>query len=184
MKRKVLILIDIQNIYFTPGPFLLHEPEMAARNAAKILKVFREAQMPVIHVKHLFPTQGYTQTRDFLLANAPDVAPILGESIVEKNFPNSFLQTTLRSKLLQTGCKDLVIAGMMSHMCVDTTVRECQNYGYQVTVPQDACATMDLKFQDTLLPAEQVHRVFMAALGQAFATVTDTDNLVEELIAE
>jgi nicotinamidase-related amidase len=60
-------------------------------------------------------------------------------------------------------------------MCVDTTVRQCQNYGYDVTVIDDACTTMSLKHDGKKIDAETVHAVYMASLADGFAKVIKTD---------
>ena len=65
----------------------------------------------------------------------------------------------------------LIVCGMMTHMCVDTTVRAAMDYGYQVKLVADACATMDLKLNGENIPAETVHKVFISALDGVFATI-------------
>lgn len=52
MNKEALLLIDIQNIYFTPGPLLLHKPKDATKKAARVLEKFREEKKPVVHVQH------------------------------------------------------------------------------------------------------------------------------------
>ena len=65
----------------------------------------------------------------------------------------------------------LIVCGMMTHMCVDTTVRAAMDYGYQVKLAADACATMDLVLNGETIPAEMVHKAFIAALDGVFATI-------------
>lgn len=160
--KEALLLIDIQNVYFTPGDYLLHEPESAAQQVKVLLDKFRSAGKRVIHVQHAFPKH-----RELYQL----VAPLEGEKIVEKKYPSSFLGTDLQDYLTEHGINKLVVAGMMSHMCIDTTVRACQNYGYKVTVVEDACTTKALKLHDEVLPAPVVHKVFMAGLQGMFAEV-------------
>lgn len=166
MKKEALLLIDIQNIYFTPGPLLLHKPKEAAEKAARLLEKFRKEGKTVIHVQHDFK---------ILACINKLVEPLEGEKIVHKEFPNSFLETDLQDYLQENEITDLVVAGMMSHMCVDTTVRECQNYGYDVTVIDDACTTMSLKHDGKKIDAETVHAVYMASLADGFAKVIKLD---------
>ena len=66
MNNTALLLIDIQNIYFTKGPFCLHEPKKAATNAKALLEYFRQHKLEVIHVVHNFNTDSYTQEHDYL----------------------------------------------------------------------------------------------------------------------
>ena len=177
--NSALILIDIQNIYFTEGGYKLSNPEKAAANANTLLQRFRQKKLPVIHVKHLFDGNGYEEAVDYLRDFHPSVPPLSDEPVVEKHYPSSFLGTKLQEILQPRGIKELVIAGMMSHMCIDTTVRAAQDYGYKVTVVEDACATKPLQYKDEILAAETVHKVIMASLQPVFAKVITTDALIE-----
>jgi len=167
MKKEALLLIDIQNIYFTPGPLLLHKPKEAAKNASRLLEKFRIEKKPVIHVQHGFKALSSIHNL---------VKPIEGEKIIYKEKPSSFCGTALREYLQELEITHLVVAGMMSHMCVDTTVRECQNYGYEVVVIDNACATMSLKYEGKKIDAETVHAVYMASLSGMFAKVIKVEN--------
>ena len=163
--KEALILIDIQNVYFTPGPLLLYKPAEAARNAAKILRKFRDDGKPVIHIRHNFK----------MLSGIHNIVkPLEGEKIILKEQPSSFLGTDLREYLEELGITSLVVCGMMSHMCVDTTVRACQDFGYEVTLIDDACTTMPLKYNGRKIDAKTVHEVFMASLDGMFAKVLKT----------
>ena len=169
MKKEALLLIDIQDIYFMPGPMRLHKPHQAAQKAALLLEQFRREGKTVIHVKHrfqLFPDLNKS------------VKPIEKEKVVCKEYPSSFLKTELQEYLQENGIEKIIVAGMMSHMCVDTTVRACQDYGYEVIVIEDACATKDLRFRGKKLDAETVHAVFMASLDGMFAKVMTLEEYV------
>jgi nicotinamidase-related amidase len=171
-----LLTVDIQNDYFPGGKMELAEPEAAGRNAARLLAVFRVKGRPVFHVRHLSVNPGAT----FFLPDTEgarihtSVAPQDGETIVEKNFPNSFRETDLEAILRRQGVTELVICGAMSHMCIDATTRAAADLGFGCTVIHDACATKDLAFADRAIPAPEVHGAFMAALGAAYAQVVST----------
>ena len=169
MNEEALLLIDIQNIYFTPGPLLLHKPKEAAKKAARVLERFREEKKPVVHVQHNFEV--FSGINNL-------VKPTESEKIIHKDYPSSFLGTDLREYLQELGITKLVVAGMMSHMCVDTTVRVCQDYGYEVTVIEDACTTMTLKYDKRKIDAETVHAVYMASLADGFAKVMKTEDFL------
>ena len=162
MKKEALLLIDIQNIYFTPGQLLLHKPKEAAKNASRVLEKFRMEKKTVIHVQHNFAE--FSDIHNL-------VKPLEGEKIIHKDYPSSFLETDLQEYLQELGITHLVVAGMMSHICVDTTVRACQDYGYEVIVIDDACTTMPLKYDKRKIDAETVHAVYMASLNNMFAKV-------------
>ena len=103
--------------------------------------------------------------------------PIDGETIFQKNFPNAFRQTPLLEHLRGAGITNLVIAGMMTHMCVDTSTRAAADYGFACSLAQDACATRSLTFNGVQVAAESVQAAYLAALNGAFAKVAPASAL-------
>ena len=99
------------------------------------------------------------------------IKPAEEDKIIIKHYPNSFLETDLNEYLMSIGVEELIICGMMTHMCVDTTVRAAMDYGYSVKVLGDACATMDLAINGETVPADMVQKAFLAALDGVFATI-------------
>ena len=178
--NEALILIDIQNIYFTEGEYKLFEPEIAAKNAAIILDKFREKNKPVIHVQHKFKVEN-NENGEYLIDFNELVKPSKDEIIVCKNYPSAFLKTDLKKKLDELQVNKLIIVGMMTHMCIDTTVRAAQDYGYEVTVVHDACTTKDLKWNEETIGACVVHKSIMASLQKMFAEVKSCEEFCKEL---
>ena len=97
--------------------------------------------------------------------------------MIEKNFPNAFRNTSLRENLERLGVNNLVVAGMMTHMCVDASVRQAADLGYEVTLLGDACATRAQSYGGETVPARQVHAAFLAALNGFYAKVVKTHEL-------
>ena len=179
MADTALLIIDLQNDYFPGGAMELEGADAAAEKAARALKSFREKKLPVFHVRHLSVRPGSTfflpGTKGAEICSA--VAPHAGELVVEKNFPNSFRATRLDEELKSAGVKNLVVAGMMTHMCVDASVRQAADLGYKVTLLGDACATRAQKIAGETVPARQVHLAFLAALNGFYAKVIDSHEL-------
>lgn len=175
--KEALLLIDIQNDYFPGGKMELVSMEEAAKKAGELLKAFRTAGKPVFFIKHISTRSDAayfipgTQGTDI----HSSVSPLPDETVIEKHFPNSFLQTELLSVLKESEVTDLIICGAMSHMCIDTTVRAAKELGFKCTLIADACATRNLKFGEEILPAQTVHASFMAALDGMFATIMTAD---------
>lgn len=179
-----LLLIDIQNDYFAGGRMALHEPDHAARQAASVLAHFRATGRPVVHVRHVADRPGATfflpDTDGALIHRS--VAPAPGEVVVEKHRPNSFLGTDLAAQLESIGATSLVIVGMMTHMCVDSTTRAASDHGFDCVVVADACATRDQTFNGLRVEAASVHAAFLAALDGSFAAVQSTAQVLEQLV--
>ncbi len=168
--KTALILIDIQEFYFEGGRSELVNPVEAALKSAKVLEVFRNKNLPVIHVKHNSKTQSDINKT---------VKPIEGEEIIVKDHVNSFRDTRLLFLLRQKDITDLVIVGMQTHMCVEGAVRAGDDLGFKVTLLSDACATKDLKHGDTVVKASDVHSSTLSTLG-AYAKVMTVDSFLKE----
>jgi nicotinamidase-related amidase len=179
MPERALVIIDIQNDYFPGGAMQLESADAAAANASKALARARQEGMPVFHVRHLSTRPGATffipGTKGAEIHAA--VRPQSAERVIEKNFPNSFRGTELERALKDAGVKELVVAGMMTHMCVDASVRQAADLGYKVTLLGDACATRAQTFGGETVAARQVHAAFLAALNGFYAKVVRTDEL-------
>jgi nicotinamidase-related amidase len=181
--RTALVLVDIQNDYFHGGKMTLEGMDAASSNAARLLSRFRAQSLPVLHIRHIANRPGAT----FFLPDTPgseihpSVAPIEGEILIVKHFPNSFRATPLLDQLKKAGATSAVVCGAMSHMCIDATVRAAWDLGFQCLVAQDACATRTLAFGQETVPATQVHAAFMAALSAAYAQVLSTEELIKKI---
>jgi nicotinamidase-related amidase len=105
------------------------------------------------------------------------VAPLDNERVIVKQLPSSFVNTELKQFLDASGKKELVIAGFMTHMCINATTRSAVDLGFTPTVIADACATRDLPAPDgTVVPAEMVHKSNLASLADLLACVCDSVN--------
>jgi len=109
------------------------------------------------------------------------VAPVDGESLIQKNFPNSFRDTSLLETLRGDSIEHLIVCGAMSHMCIDATTRAAFDYGFSCTVVSDACATRDLQFEGNTVSAKDVHAAFMAALAVPYASVVTAKDVAAQL---
>lgn len=178
-----LVIIDVQNEYFKGGKRELFQPEAACENTRRLLNQFREKNRPVFFIQHINNQEGATAflpgTNGVEIHSS--ISPNAEECVLVKHAPNSFYQTGLSERLLEKGIKHLVVCGMMSHMCIDTTVRAARDYGFTVTLVHDACTTMDLKWNSQVIPAQTVHNAFMAALSGAFAKLVSTDEYLAKL---
>lgn len=181
--NQALLLIDIQNDYFPGGKMELAGSIEAGIQAGKLLQMFRQKSLPVIHIQHLSLRQGAT----FLLPNTKgvhiheNVAPFKGEIVIQKNYPNSFRETQLLEHLRQQHITQLVIAGMMTHMCIDTTIRAAADLGFQCLLAHDACATKSLSYGGVMVSAEHVQSAFLAAINGVFSKVLSVEEVCSTL---
>ncbi len=183
MTKTALVVIDVQNDYFPGGKKPLHEPEQALHQIRLLLAQFRQQQQPIIHIQHVMLNRPNRPATFFIAGTEgveihPGVEPQANEVVLQKHFPSSFAGTGLHDLLQQDGIQQLVICGMMTQMCVDTTTRAAFDLGYQVQVALDATACPALSFGDTEIPAETVKATVAAALHGTFGLVTDTETIL------
>lgn len=180
--NTALIIIDIQNDYFENGTMTLIGSYEASLNAKQILEKFRKDSMQIIHIQHI----ATHPTATFFLPSTKgseiheNVQPIAGEKIIVKHFPNSFRETELLTYLHEKNITDLVICGMMTHMCIDATTRAAKDFGFNCTLIGDACATKSLEIDGKFVNATDVHTGFLAALSSTYATIKNTDKYLLE----
>lgn len=180
--KTALLIIDVQRDYFPKGKMELTGSLEASLKIRALLEHFRKTGKPVVHVQHISIRPGAT----FFLPETPgiefheNVTPKQGEKIFVKYFPNSFRETGLGDYLKENQISKLVITGMMTHMCVDTTVRAAFDFGYECLVAGDCCATRTLSYKDKKIEADSVQNSFLAALNGVFAKVLTKEEVLEE----
>lgn len=180
MTRKALIIIDVQNDYFKDGRFPLIQPELALDNILKLEKYFKENNQLIVYVQHV----DFSKDAAFFEHDTPGVEireefDINDDSvIVQKQTPNSFFNTNLQDILDQHHIEEMVISGMMTHLCVDSTTRTSKELGYSTTLVKDATATRDLEYDDSTVKAQDVQHAFISALAN-FSTVVSTEEYLK-----
>ena len=180
--KTAFVIIDVQNDYFPDGKNELVNSLEASLKAKDLLEHFRQRNLHVVHIRHLSVRPGSTY---FIPGTKgaeihANVQPLQNEKIVTKNYPNGFRETDLHDYLQEQQIEHLVISGMMSHMCVDSTARAGKDLGYRITIAEDSCATKDLILQEQKIPAQEIHRAFIAGLSYYYAEIKTSYELIEQ----
>ncbi|WP_426366674.1 isochorismatase family protein [Streptomyces sp. E-08] len=181
LDESALIMIDFQNTY-RRGVMRLDGAEEAVAAGARLLAAARAAGAPVVHVVNDGGEGTPYDIRAEIGAISDEVAPVEGEKVVVKQFPNAFHATDLEETLKGLGVSgDLVIAGFMTHMCVLFTAQGAFNLGYRPTVVAEATATRPLEAPDgSVQPSEALQTASLNTVRDLFGTVART---VDELVA-
>jgi len=177
---KALIVIDIQNDYFENGAIELVNPIEASLNAGKMIDYFRKNKLPIAHIQHLSVDHNHSIFIPGTLGAEihENVKPLKEEKLIQKHYPNSFRETDLFEYLKANDVTDVVITGMMTHMCIDATTRAAKDFGLNCTVIGDACASRDMEIGGNVVKAKDVHNAFLAALAFFYATITSTEEYI------
>ncbi|GGC91839.1 cysteine hydrolase family protein [Enterococcus wangshanyuanii] len=180
--KQALLVIDVQNDYFEHGKMALVEPLKALHQVNRLEEHFINKKLPIIYIQHIKedPNADFfgRGTEGSLLHS--DLRVEDRAIIVEKQTPNSFFKTNLLKILESLQIEQVVITGMMTHMCVDSTTRASKELGYDPIVISDATATKDLRYGGKEVSAENVQYAFLAAL-QNFSQVISTSDYLSHL---
>lgn len=160
--KTALLIIDIQEFYFVEGKSQLVQPEAASEQASKLLHVFRKKNELVVHIRH-------ASSKDSAIQN--NVKPLKGEKVITKNHINSYIDTDLLEYLKKNEITNVVICGMMTHVCVEAAARASADYGFKVTIIRDACATRDVTFGNETVNALDVHTSTLATIDSYYGSV-------------
>ncbi len=178
MPLPTLLLIDVQRAFDDPFWPERNNPDAEAR-IAELLAAWREANAPVVHVRHesvgedfeLF--RGGTESFEF----KPEAVPLQGEPVVDKQVNSGFIGTDLEERLRTAGAGTVVIAGLTTDHCCSTTARMAGNLGFETWFVSDATATHARGDFD----AETMHRTALASIDEEFCEVLDSREAIRRL---
>jgi nicotinamidase-related amidase len=171
LRDTALVMIDCQNTY-RQGIMQLEGVEPALAEAARLLTRARAAGIPVFHIMHDAGEGSPYDVRAEIGQISAEVAPIAGEPVIVKNFPSAFVGTDLDEQLSKLPGRELLLAGFMTHMCVNSTARGAFSLGYHPTVVASATATRQLPGPDGVpVQASALQAASLAAISDLFGVV-------------
>lgn len=152
-------------------------------NVLKLIASFRKNNLPVIFTRHAnkkgsgcgvmgkwwnnkLPRDGDVQSE-----LAPKLKPADGEIVITKEKYSAFEQTGLKAILTKLNINEVILCGVMTHLCVETTARHAFLLDFQPVIISDACAS------DTI----SHHKAALLNLGHGFAHITSTKEIIKIL---
>lgn len=179
LSSATLLVIDAQREY-VDGKLPLSGVDSALTEIAGLLARARKTGTPVIHIQHKGRPGGAFGPDTPGYAIDAKAAPAAGEPLIQKGLPNAFAGTDLKAALEAAGRKELILAGFMTHMCVEATARAATDLGFKSTIVAAATATRDLPDPITgaAVPAAEVHRNALTALNDRFAVIAKDGSAV------
>lgn len=184
---SALLLIDFQNEYFS-GRLPIPDGLAALRNARRLVDMADARAIPVFHIQHVGGAGGplFADGGPMVEIHA-ELRPAPHHSVLRKTTTSSFASTDLHAQLQARGVKTLIIAGLMTHMCVSTATRDARQFGalsYNNIVAADACATRDLPGWDGgVLGHAALQHATLSALADNFADILRSDAILALLKA-
>lgn len=168
-----LLVIDVQNGVVAGA----HERDAVVANVGALVERARQAEVPVVWVQH--SDEGLEHgSEDWHIVS--ELSPAASEPLVEKNYGDSFEDTTLEAELSRLGVGRLVVAGAQTDMCVRSTLHGALARGYDAILVSDAHTTEDLSTWGAPPPAQVIAHTNMywgeqRAPGRTAGTVATAD---------
>lgn len=180
--QTALILIDVQ-LGLDDARLGARSNPAAEQNMARLLQAWRRLARPIFHIRHM-STEPNSPLRAELPGNCikPEVAPLPGEPIIQKQVNCAFIGTDLQERLQAQGIQSLLFVGLTAEHCVSSSARVAGDLGYEVVVAADATASHEcFSYDGAHIPAETVQAVALANLHREFATVRMTADILGNL---
>lgn len=181
LSNSALLVIDMQKYFLEPNaPAYLEDGPGIVPSIKKLINAFREKGLPVIFTRHAHkkgePTGEMGKWwRNKLPWDGDENSELIGvleprenEPIITKNRYSAFEKTHLNDLLKRRNVDTVVVCGVMTHLCVETTIRHAFMLDYQPVLIEDACATEDKKH----------HKATIYNLRHGFAYIAATEDIV------
>lgn len=173
--RPALLVMDMQSFFLDEcSPAFLPSAPSMVPNVRRLIEAFRASRLPVVFTVH--KDQGgpmqrwWGRSMDEAWSHEP-VFEVSQEEVVVKDVYDAFHNTELESILAAKKVGSVVVAGVCTHLCIESTVRSAFCRGYQVVVPADATACHNLAF----------HRASLMNMAHGFAHVDTTEGIIRRL---
>lgn len=179
--NAALLIIDVQKGLDDPVWGHRNNPE-AELNIARLLQAWRQTGRPIFHIQHLSQNANSPLRPDLPGNDIKDIVyPQDSEPIIRKKVNSAFIGTDLEARLVQQDINTLVITGLTTNHCVETTTRMAGNLGFHTYLVADATATFDRKGPDGVLhAADEIQQMTLVNLHEEFATIITTAELLSK----
>jgi len=180
--KRVLLVIDVQNEYFS-GRLPVTYPNDSFSNILKSIDFANENNIPVILIQHTAPQKDsevfVKRTKEWQIKE--EVKNRKYEYLIEKNFPDSFINTDLEVTLRKDEVNAVTICGYMTQMCCDTTARQAMHKGFFVEFLSDATGTLNVSNYAGSISAEKLHNAILITQAMRFSKVLTSQDWIDNI---
>ncbi len=176
-----LIIIDVQKAFQLPD-WGERNNIFAEENMRILLEEWRKRERSVFHIQHVNKenAQSMFYERAETVNFKEEVQPLLGEVVIQKFVNSAFIGTNLEEQLRKNKCNAVVVVGLTTNHCVETTTRMAGNLGFTTYLVSDATATFNRKGLDGKeYSAEDIHNMTLVNLHEEFATIVTTKEVLK-----
>lgn len=175
MVSVALLILDMQMGNFIEPDPIFNGEELLSKIKSMIIKM-RSTQILIIYIQNNGGSGDPDEPGTAGWEIHPSIAPQKSDLVIQKSFPDAFYRTSLKKELDSRGIKKIIIVGLQSEYCIDTTCRRAFSHNFEVTLVEDAHSTWDSE----LLTAKQIINHHNSVLGCWFVSVKKTGEILEE----
>ncbi len=176
MGHTALLIVDVQLGVFMRkhhDGLEIYREEALLENINALIRKAKAANAPVVYVQHMYTDNPLMEKGQPLWEVHPDIKPEQDDIIIEKHYADAFYDSALDDTLKKLGVTDLVLTGLQTAYCVDTTCRRAHSLGYKVFLVSDGHST----WKSDILTAEQIICHHNEVLGSQFAELLKTEDV-------
>jgi nicotinamidase-related amidase len=140
MKDTVLLVVDVQTALVQDHPY---QEESLISNIKRLISFCRKQALEVIYVRHDGGVGDELEYNSDGWQIYKEISPQSDEKIFEKHYNSAFKLTGLKEYLEQQGIQTIILVGMQTEYCIDTTCKAAFEYGYNLIIPEGAVTTFD-----------------------------------------
>lgn len=177
LKNTALLVVDVQNALVLGKPFAIEE---VISNIKRLIKTCRENSVEVIYIQHSDKAGGELEPNSDGWKIYEDISPNTNETVINKNYNSAFKETNLKEYLDSKGISQLIITGMQTEYCIDTTCKVAFEYGFNLIIPEKTNTT----FNNGTMLAEDLYKYYnFNIFNNRFGIVEDIENTIERIRA-
>ncbi len=177
MKNTVLLVVDVQNALVLAKPFAIEE---VIHNIKRLIKTCRENSVEVIYIQHSDKIGDELEPNSDGWKIYRDICPNINETVISKNYNSAFKDTNLKEYLDGKGINQLIITGMQTEYCIDTTCKVAFEYGFKVIIPEKTNTT----FNNESILAKDLYKYYnFSIFNNRFGVVESVENIIERIRA-
>lgn len=181
IEQSALLVVDVQDSFKLGSRWERRSNPHFEENLTRLIDAWREASLPVIFILHNDPDPGF-EVGNPLVRIMDFLSPRESEPTLTKNTRNSFTSTDLQKRLDALGVRRVVVTGISTEQCCETTTRVAADLGYDVDFVTEATQTFPIALPDGgELSTDDIVLRTEAVLRNRFARIARVDELVAEL---
>lgn len=176
MIKIALLVIDFQNALVLAKPFVVEE---IISNIKKLIKTCRDTNVEVIYIQHNDELGSELESNSEGWMIYGEITPNVNEEVISKNYNSAFKETNLKEYLDDREINQLIITGMQTDYCIDTTCKVAFEYGFKVIIPEKTNTTFN---NENILAKDLYEHYNYNVFNDRFGIVESVEKTLERII--